>query len=283
MSHLKFRILTFSTNFCPIKSELALIFVLKLKRDFFANSILYSVAGAVSVGYTRGTPGSAGVRSAYTKTDESLEHDNTCWSTCFSSIFVVIPKMMLSNNKRKLDQIQDEEFAISQNKRVKLEGFILYFVQETPVRKYSVPILPRTRKLSVLENYTRTENPFVIAKKTSIINNKVPEIIPENQESEEDEEPKIVVEKSSNRTLSRRQSAYTLPITSPIKTRQRSNTISLNIPPNLVENETEEFVDVRDEILLMKDQFDKLVAVLDDDLLPTSNSPTPSENSQKYV
>ena len=189
--------------------------------------------------------------------------------------------MMLSNNKRKLDQIQDEEFAISQNKRVKLEGFILYFVQETPVRKYSVPILPRTRKLSVLENYTRTENPFVIAKKTSIINNKVPEIIPENQESE-DEEPKIVVEKS-NRTLSRRKSAYTLPITSPIKTRQRSNTISLNIPPNLVENETEEFVDVRDEILLMKDQFDKLVAVLDDDLLPTSNSPTPSENSQKYV
>ena len=188
--------------------------------------------------------------------------------------------MMLSNNKRKLDQIQDEEFAISQNKRVKLEGFILYFVQETPVRKYSVPILPRTRKLSVLENYTRTENPFVIAKKTSIINNKVPEIIPENQESE-DEEPKIVVEKS-NRTLSRRQSAYTLPITSPIKTRQRSNTISLNIPPNLVENETEEFVDVRDEILLMKDQFDKLVAVLDDDLLP-STSPTPSENSQKYV
>ena len=179
--------------------------------------------------------------------------------------------------------MQDEESAISQNKRVKLEGFILYFVQETPVRKYSVPILPRTRKLSVLENYTRTENPFVIAKKTSIINNKVPEIIPENQESEDEEEPKIVVEKSSNRTLSRRQSAYTLPITSPIKTRQRSNTISLNIPPNLVENETEEFVDVRDEILLMKDQFDKLVAVLDDDLLPTSNSPTPSENSQKYV
>ena len=188
---------------------------------------------------------------------------------------------MLSNTKRKLSQIQNEEFAISQNKRVKLEGFILYFVQETPVRKYSVPILPRTRKLSVLENYTRTENPFVIAKKTSIINNKVPEIIPEDQDSE-DEEPKIVVEKS-NRTLSRRQSAYTLPITSPIKTRQRSNTISLNIPPNLVENETEEFVDVRDEILLMKDQFDKLVAVLDDDLLPTSNSPTPSENSQKYV
>ena len=49
-----------------------------------------------------------------------------------------------------------------------------------------------------------------------------------------------------------------------------------------MENETEEFVDVRDEILLMKDQFDKLVAVLDDDLLP-STSPTPSENSQKYV
>ena len=37
-----------------------------------------------------------------------------------------------------------------------------------------------------------------------------------------------------------------------------------------------------DEIPLMKDQFDKLVAVLDDDLLP-STSPTPSENSQKYV
>ena len=95
-------------------------------------------------------------------------------------------------------------------------------------------------------------------------------------------QPEIIVEKPENRTLSRRQSAYTLPNTSPIKTRQRSNTISLNIPPNLVENETEEFVDVRDEILLMKDQFDKLVAVLDDDLLP-STSPTPSENSQEYV
>ena len=99
----------------------------------------------------------------------------------------------MSNAKRTFDQIQNEEFdTFSQSKRVKLEGFILYFVQETPARKYSVPILPRTRKLSVVENYTRTENPFVITKKTSIFNNTIPKVIPEDQESKDEEENTVV-------------------------------------------------------------------------------------------
>ena len=174
-------------------------------------------------------------------------------------------------SKRKLEF---EQFSDSKKPKIDI---VFYFVQETPARKYSVP-LPRSRKLSVQENYCRTDNPLVI-KKTSIIH-PIPKI-PENDE--EDSEPEIIVEKFER---SRRQSAYTLPISTPIKTRQRSNTITYNLPTHLVQNETEELVDVRDEILLMKEQFDKLVAVLDDDLLPATSPNNPTKNPEtleKYV
>ena len=39
------------------------------------------------------------------------------------------------------------------------------------------------------------------------------------------------------------------------------------------EDEDLEFVDVRDEILLIKDQFDKLVSILDKDIFPVNEDP----------
>ena len=61
-----------------------------------------------------------------------------------------------------------------------------------------------------------------------------------------------------------------MPNSQPIKTRPRSNTITINIPPRIeaLEEESDDyqFVDVRDEILLIKDQFDQLLSVLDDGL-----------------
>ena len=69
----------------------------------------------------------------------------------------------------------------------------------------------------------------------------------------------------------RRCSQAYAPTSKPVKTRPRSNTITINIPPKIedVEDETDEyqFVDIRDEILLIKDQFDQLLRVLDDDIL----------------
>ena len=69
----------------------------------------------------------------------------------------------------------------------------------------------------------------------------------------------------------RRSSHFCMPTNSqPIKTRPRSNTITINIPPRFEDLEEEfddyQFVDVRDEILLIKDQFDQLLSVLDDGL-----------------
>ena len=69
----------------------------------------------------------------------------------------------------------------------------------------------------------------------------------------------------------RRSSHFCMPTNSqPIKTRPRSNTITINIPPRIeaLEEESDDyqFVDVRDEILLIKDQFDQLLSVLDDGL-----------------
>jgi hypothetical protein len=81
----------------------------------------------------------------------------------------------------------------------------------------------------------------------------------------------------------RRSSFCWLPINEPVKTRQRSNTIAFNVPPKLdiandgrssTNSSTSDilFVDVRDEIMLIKDQFDKLVSVLDDDLFNNHES-----------
>ena len=118
----------------------------------------------------------------------------------------------------------------------------------------------------------------MISKKTSVIN-----IIEENQH--EDSDPEIIVETlDSNPLPPRRKSAYVMSNSAPIKTRQRSNTITYNMPPNFsnfIEEETEEFVDVRDEILLIKEQFDKLCSVLDDDLLPPPTLPTPNDIKEK--
>ena len=133
----------------------------------------------------------------------------------------------------------------------------------------------RGRKLSLEENYSKTNNPFVLAKQTSIIS-----VI---DESEEEEEPEIIVEnlnsvpRRKSGYYGRRQSVNVLPIGAPVKQRQRSNTVAFNAPPKLIEDEHEELVDVRDEILFMKEQFDKLCAVIDDDFLPSN--PTLAENS----
>ena len=56
--------------------------------------------------------------------------------------------------------------------------------------------------------------------------------------------------------------------------RLRSN--SFTIPYHLDDTDhSHEFVDVRDEIMLIKDQFDRLLSVLDDELLgPTLDSIT---------
>ena len=61
--------------------------------------------------------------------------------------------------------------------------------------------------------------------------------------------------------------------------RLRSNSFTINIPPRIEDlddtDHSHEFVDVRDEIMLIKDQFDRLLSVLDDGLLgPTLNSIT---------
>ena len=75
----------------------------------------------------------------------------------------------------------------------------------------------------------------------------------EDYESEEEEEKE------------RRKSHFHLPNFEPVNPKQRSHSITVNIPPKIEELE---YIDVRDEILLMKDQFDKLLSVLDQDWLP---------------
>lgn len=133
----------------------------------------------------------------------------------------------------------------------------------------SAKIPPPSRKLSLQSQYEPTNNPFILAKKTSVI---------EQHEREEIPEYKPL----------RRVSQFWPPtFNEPVKPRQRSHTVTaLNSPPGFSrqdldemededdeEDEDLEFVDVRDEILLIKDQFDKLVSILDKDIFPVNEDP----------
>lgn len=118
--------------------------------------------------------------------------------------------------------------------------------------------------------YLQTSNPFIVAKKT---------ILPQDEPIIEDSNDHDILdhvnpnanEHKQYEIKQRRCSQAYAPTSKPVKTRPRSNTITINIPPKIedVEEETDEyqFVDIRDEILLIKDQFDQLLKVLDDDIL----------------
>ena len=106
-----------------------------------------------------------------------------------------------------------------------------------------------SRKLSLPEcQYFATTNRYIVAK-TSSVSSVHQNVITEEEdyESEEEEEKE------------RRKSHFHLPNFEPVNPKQRSHSITVNIPPKIEELE---YIDVRDEILLMKDQFDKLLSVL---------------------
>ena len=134
---------------------------------------------------------------------------------------------------------------------------ILFLITEVPIQSKFV-------------EYVQTSNPFIVAKKT---------ISPQDEpiiENSNDHDTLEHVNTNANEhkqyeIKQRRRSQAYAPTSKPVKTRPRSNTITINIPPKIedIEEETDEyqFVDIRDEILLIKDQFDQLLKVLDDDIL----------------
>lgn len=115
-----------------------------------------------------------------------------------------------------------------------------------PDRKNSFPV----RKISLPE-YFPTSNPLVLAKSFSQIS--------ENEEFED----------TFTEEKFRRKSHLPLPVSQPVKTRQRSHSVGVNVfdynenHTDDIEQEDEmEFVGVKDEIMLIKGQFDKLLSVL---------------------
>ena len=126
----------------------------------------------------------------------------------------------------------------------------------------------KTRKIS-LPNYYPTSDPWVLAKSstTSTI-----DIIDNIIEEESDDEEFEINTDHKGEDKYRRKSHFQLPICEPIQTRQRSHSVNINTfnentddrDDDIEESDSElEFVGVREEILLIKSQFDKLMSVLD--------------------
>ena len=137
----------------------------------------------------------------------------------------------------------------------------------------------KQRKTS-LPDYFPTSDPLILAKKTSFCQ------IIEETEIESDSENEINYTEENSERLDKFEhykSNIELSRCPKVEAKQRSHSVAVNVFNNTYDTDEEdedvEFVGVRDEILLIKSQFDKLISVLNFDTsctlpgLPDSESP----------